>query len=385
MKRFISLILVLAMVIPAAGALAGGNHCGIEAQVLAGDQDIRIRLDIYAENDQIYITSTLVPDTCVRISGINAAEIGDAAAELIRNIRGGRMTEIAEGCLRDWIAFMQPETREGVFSGDAFDRATSMQRITFSWGDLTMLGRNTLKALKAEGLSGELLEGDWAELMTPQRNIRFDLKIFDGGKYASLGVLDGADTVMTVSANLADPDCALIITGCGTGGKNYYSSILAEKKENRVDITEMLYADDMKTGFPTLGSDSLICTQANNIEWTGTDGAAESCRLSGTLFPANGMKAIQYEGTVSHVNTGRVFEGTVSFSGYDGISATITADLDDETIGEMPARMIDLDRADEKELIGLGTEIGVALLPMLFQVINALPEEYITPVMQLMN
>ncbi len=51
MKRFISLILVLAMVIPAAGALAGGNHCGIEAQVLAGDQDIRIRLDIYAEND----------------------------------------------------------------------------------------------------------------------------------------------------------------------------------------------------------------------------------------------------------------------------------------------------------------------------------------------
>ena len=385
MKRFISLILVLAMVIPAAGALAGGSHCGIEAQVLAGEQDTRIRLDIYADNDQIYITSSLIPDTCIRISGINPAQIGDAAAELIRNIRSGKMTEIAEGCIRDWIAFMQPETREGSFSGDAFEQATSMQRITFSWGDLMMLGRNTLKALKTEGLSGELLEGDWSELLTPQRNIRFDLKIFDGGKYASLGVLDGADTVMTVSANLSDPDCALVITGCGTGGKNYYSSILAEKKENRVDITEMLYADDMKTGCPGLGTDSLICTQANIIEWTETNGTAENIQLSGTLFPANGMKPIQYSGTISNVETGRIFEGTVSFSGYDKVSASVTADLDDETIGEMPARLIDLDRADEKELIGLGTEIGVALLPTLFQVINALPEEYITPVMELMK
>lgn len=380
MKRFVSLVLILAMLVSATGTLAESNHCKIESQIHAGDQEILVNLNIYAENDKLYFTSSLCPDICILISGFNSEEIISAVNELARNLSDERLNTVISQCFQDWIAFMQPETRTGSFSGDAFDNATSMTHITFSYGDLILLKQRIVSALREQGLSGVLLESDWSSLFTPERNIRFDLKVFDDGKYASLNVLDGADIVMTLSANLSAPDDILLVIGQGYGGKNYYSRILAEKKENRLEISEMLYADDLKTGFPGLDMDDLICTRTCTITVTAENKTVKSINVSGSLLPANDLTAVRFAGTIGNGETGRVFDGEIWFPGNDQLSIMITSDLDHDMIAEMPARVIDLDQADERELITLGTEIGVALLPILYQVVSALPAEYAEPI-----
>lgn len=381
MKRFTSLLLILAMILTAAYASAEGDYISIDAQIRTGDQEVQANLNIYPEEDRFYFTSSLIPDICIQLAGISPAETVNALSELIRNLNDDKITGIIRKCTAEWVAFMQPETRTGSFSGDAFDHASTMQHITFSCGDLMLLGQRIRKALRQQGASAVLLESDWSDLLMPERNIRFDLKIFDDGKYASLGVLDGEKTVMTVSANISESDAVLLVAGCGYGGKNYYSRILADQKDGRLDITETLYADDLKAGYPGLTADSLIYTRNSTIEWD-----AETVRFSEFLFPANEqMTPVTCSGTLGNVTSGRLFEGEIHFSGYDGFRATITADIKKGGIGEMPARIIDLDQADETELIGLGTEIGVAMLPILLQIIGGLPPEYSVPVAQIMN
>lgn len=385
MKRFISLILILMMLISATHAAAENSHCRIEAQIHAGDQEILASLNIYSDDNKIYFTSSLFPDVCIQLSGVDSDEIIQATLELIRNMSDERMAEVILQSVKEWSAFMQPETRKGSFSGDAFDCATSMEHIVFSYGDLMLLEQRTVNALRMQGLSGALLESDWSSAMMPERNIRFDLKAFDEGRYASLNVLDGEEIIMTVSANLSDPDSALLVIGRGFGGKNYYSRILAEKKENRLEISEMLYADDLKNGFPGLGRDNLICTRTFTVSMAEEDGQTKNVQISGSLLPANDLSAIRFAGMIYNAEAGRIFDGEIWFPGDNQLSIMINAELDHDTIGEMPARVVDLDQADEKELVALGTEIGVALLPIFYQILSALPAEYVDPVMKLMN
>ena len=333
MKRFISVLLVLILLTAAVCASAEEKNCEIQALIRTGDQEIQTNLNIYLKEDRIYFTSSLIPDICIQLPDIDTEDTLNALAELSRNLNDGKTIEIIRDCVKEWIVFMQPEIRTGNYSGDAFEQASSMQHIVFE------------------------------------------------GKYASLNVLDGENIVMTVSANMSEPDCILLITGCGYSGKNYYSRILAEKKEGRLDITESLYADDLKAGYPGLKENSLIYTRNSTIEWN-----TEGIQYSVFLFPANNaMTPIAGSGTFRNTTSGRCFDGEIHFSGYDGFRVTITADLKNGGIDQMPARMIDLDQADETELIGLGTEIGVALLPLLFQAIESLPPEYSAPISTFMH
>ena len=381
MKKIISLLLMLIMLTAAACARAGEKSCVITAVIQAGDQEIRADLNFFTQEDhRVLLTTSLVQDLCVLFPEVDAEEAVNELAELVRTLSDGKTTEIIGKCVTEWLAFMQPETWTGSFSGDAFERASVVQQTTFSYGDLMLLADRIREELQANGIDGVLTDSGLPKLLMPERNILFDLKVFDGGQYFSLGVIDGGNTVATVSANVSQRDSILLVTGCGFGGKNYYSCMKAEIKESRLDVTETLHADDMKTGYPGLTEDSLICTRDMTIEWT-----AEEVRFVAGLAPANGMASIIASGTLRSAETGRIFEGEVHFVGYDGIRATITADLKDGGIGKMPARVIDIDKADDTQLVALGTEIGVALLPSLFQIISALPPEYSAPMLQLMS
>ena len=381
MKRFFCLILTLVMLGTAGSALAGERCCAIGIRVQTGEREIQADLNIFSDNGRILLTSSLIPDTCIGISDADPDEILKFLSDIISVFSDEKVKETIRNCAKEWIIFMRPEIRNGTFSGDAFEKASVLQEINFSYGDLLLLGMTIRKALRNQGISTIPADIDWTALPAPSRNIRFNLKLFDGGKYCSLAVLDGENTLITASANLSDPDCILLIYGCGYNGKNYYSRILAERKESKIDITEMLYADDRKTGYPGLGENDLILTRNNTIEKNN-----EEIRFSGCMFPANGMAPVIVSGSIKNIRDGRFFEGEIHFSGYDGIRATITADMDNGATGDMiPERIISISQADEGALVSLGAEIGTSVLPMLIQVINALPEEYISPVMNLLG
>ena len=248
MKRFISLILMLALLVPAAGAFADAGHCRVEVTVHAGEQEIKADLDTYLDNGLLSLTSSLLPGYCIRTAAVNPEKTAEVLAGVLQSLNDEETAKTVEACVQEWFAYMQPETRTGAYSGDAFASASVMQRITFSYGDLVLLVRKIRNALSAGGLlSADLIGDEWMDLLAPERNIRFELKVFDGGKYASMNVLDGTDTVATVSADLSEPENLLAVIGCGYGGKNYYFAYERDhKNESRLESTGRLFADDYK-------------------------------------------------------------------------------------------------------------------------------------------
>ena len=71
MKRFTSLLLILAMILTAAYASAEGDYISIDAQIRTGDQEVQANLNIYPEEDRFYFTSSLIPDICIQLAGIS--------------------------------------------------------------------------------------------------------------------------------------------------------------------------------------------------------------------------------------------------------------------------------------------------------------------------
>ena len=359
MKRFISLILMLALLVPAAGAFAGAGHCRMEVTVYTGEQEIKADLDTYLENGQISLTSSLLPGYCIRTAAVDPEEAEAALAGILQCLNDGETKKAVEACVQEWFVYMQPETLTGAYSGDAFESASLMQRITFSCGDLTLLLRKIQKVLADRGLSSNLVGDDWVEVLAPERNVRFELKIFDGGKYASMNVLDGMDTVATVSADLSDPESLLVIAGCGYGGKNYYVSIQRDIKESRLESTGMLFADDNKLGYLGVDDKSLICTWYEVMEQAG-----DEIRIEENFIPANGMTPIVLAGTIRNVTEGRFFDGELSFTGNDQFRAAVTADLDSEPLGEMPGEVIDIDSTGGEETDEIAAAFGSAMAPL---------------------
>ena len=381
MKRFISLILTLALLVPAAGAFAGAGHCRVEVTVYAGGQEIKADLDTYLDSGRLSMTSSLLPGYCVRTAAVSPEETEAALAGILQYLNDGETAKTIEACVQEWFAYMQPETQTGAYSGDAFVSASVMQRITFSYGDLVLLARKIRNALSARGLwNSDLIGDDWVDLLAPERNIRFELKIFDGGKYASMNVLDGTDTVATVSADLSEPENLLAVIGCGYSGKNYYAAFERDIEENRLKYTGMLFADDNKLGYTTVDDQSLICTWNEVMEQT-----EDGIRIEERLTPANGLTPITFTGTIRNVTEGRFFDGELTFTGDDRFRAVITVDLDSELLGETPGKVIDLGIAGEEETNEITAAFGSAVLPMILQIIGSLPADYMTPVMNLMN
>lgn len=373
MKRFFSLLLALAVLWAAAYAAAEEKSCAVNVTILAEGQPLESNLLIQPDGDRISLTSSLMPGTCISFPRIDTESMQKAADTLKQCLAEGKAAEIIRSSAAEWFAYMQPETRTGVFSGDAFDRASEMQRITFSYGDLMLLEARIRKALAEQGIAAETDGNGFPETMMPERNVRFELKLFDGGKYASLAALDGDNTVMTFSADLSAPDRILAVIGGASGGKNYYCSIRAERTDGRLAVVEKLLADDMKTGYPGLAEDSLICTAESVMEWT-----AEETRLKEVLTPANGLLPVTFAATFRNRPEGRVFEGTLSFSGYDGITAQIVADIQKGGTIDPPSKVIQMEQATEQELVSLGTEIGISMVPAIIRIFNALPEGYST-------
>ncbi len=376
MKRRLSSLLLILTIIISGCVSAEGKHYEIDAQIHTEDREIQVVLKAFPENERVCIISSLIPDQCIQIPGADPDQMMNALAVILQNMNGGGNGDAIRNCLADWFVFMQPETRTGAFSGDAFEKASTMQHITFSYGDLILLCRRIRGAQQDRGICPDIPSGK-----LPERNIRFDLKVFDEGKYASLSVLDGKDTVITVSADLSLPDCLTAVAGCGYGGKNYYMHIAAEKKEGRLEVEKSLFADDLKTGFPGLKDDSLICTVNSTIDW-----AADEIRFSAVLTPADEqMKPVESSGTIRNASDGRVFEGEIRFSGYDGFLASVTADLREGEIGALPAEVIEMNPADENERIASETKIFTTMLPQLLQIISAFPFEYSVKFLKVMG
>ena len=147
MKRLISLLLILAMLAMAAGAAAEAKHCAIEIKVTSADKEAGTDVQIYLENGEMLITSALVPDTGFRISAPDPEELAEVYAGFSRILSNEKLKESILNCLKEWFAFMQPVTRNGFFSGDAFDLAVSVQEIRFSYGDLMLLAQKIRKEI----------------------------------------------------------------------------------------------------------------------------------------------------------------------------------------------------------------------------------------------
>ena len=96
MKRFISLILMLALLVPAAGAFADAGHCRVEVTVYAGEQEIKADLDTYLDNGLLSLTSSLLPGYCVRTAAVNPEKTAEVLAGVLQSLNDEETAKTVE-------------------------------------------------------------------------------------------------------------------------------------------------------------------------------------------------------------------------------------------------------------------------------------------------
>lgn len=376
MKRLICIVLVLSLMMISVIALAAEEHYTVQITINASGREIPASIDIYKEAEQIILISSLMPDTGIRFSVPVQEDTGSILEKMNMLTEESAANRIGE-CVKEWIAYMRPEQRSGVFSGNAFTEATEMHRIQISYSDLMLLIRRIRSALPEGNIVSEIIDTLDIDSIIPPRNLSLDLKVFDNGKYFSIDVQEGEETVATFSADIEDSSNILFIAGIGLEGKNYFSRFVIDTtSENRLIITKKLYADDWKNGYFGLDDNALILSTIHEVEINGTPDNPEEIGYSFIMTPANQIVPIYLTANIYPKKKDHIADCKIGFSDYDNLSASITVNKDNERIKELPEKIIDTENTTDDDQAQLTNTFEKALTPLMLQVMAALPEEY---------
>ena len=384
MKRLISLILTLALL--GCGVAAAENvHLRISTVITVPSQEMAVDFDLYSDGTTGYLQSLLFPGKTLALSAegpnLDVGESDGGSFEMIKLFLDAGLNETMTQCVMDWIKGMQPEIRTGMFSGDLFQEATRMARVRVNSAELGTLFTAIKKALNEKGM-----DADWLDEALETGNIPADLavefKIYDAGRYGCVNIFRGEEVVMTVSADLSDreKEMTTYLIGTGAGGKAYYRLIrITRKGENLISLNETVYADDAKTGFSGIRPEgSLICSLQAEVQQYGKD-EDKQLLVSGELTPGNGMTPILFQGTIGFGNSGKLFEGRIRFADNNNFALVLVVSADEQEWSGDPAGIISME--DKDQMAEFATEIMGTFSSIMLQVMNWIPSEYMTKLM----
>ena len=379
------MMLLLSVITMSCTALASEEHYAIQITIHASGREIPASIDIYKETEHIILLSSFMPDTGILISTPVQEDAGSVMENINMLTDESSAKKIGE-CIQEWINYMRPAKQNGVYSGNAFAEATEMQRVQISYSDLMLLIRRIRNVLPEGNTVREIIDTLGIDSIIPSRNISMDLKVFDDGKYLSIDVLEGEDAIATVSADIEDSSNILLITGVGMEGKNYYNRcIIDTTSENRLIITDKLYADDMKNGYLGLDNNALILSTVHEFELTGKPENPEEIGYNFIMTPANEITPVYLTAKLYPSNDEHVAECTLGFSAYDNLSANIEVSRSNERISVMPEKVIDIENMTDDDQEMLTETIQTALTPLMLQVMAALPEEYMKIILNMVQ
>ena len=384
-KRILSLFMIC-ILLASGAALADDNvHCRIGLQFDAANQVINADFDLYSDGEALYILSSMFPSYILTdtAGGMEAGIPGllEQAWDMLLDEQ--TLSTVREYTL-DWLSYMDPEVRTGVFAGEAFDCASKAEHIVFSYADLLFY---------IYGLSDRLAEAgipmDPSEIISgklPDKNCLFDLTLYDDGKYFSMNVKNSRqEVIMTVSADISIQGQALVIIGIGQDQKNYYLAILLNQDdENHLAVTAGLYADDYRLGFQTMNDSNVIISGHLSLQRLQDKDGVWQTDIIAVITPGREtMPPVEFNGILSSRVTGRVLEAEAGFSENNDFNLKITLDADTESMDSGDRTFVDINSDSQEKIDQFSQELMNTMAMPMMQIMRALPEDYMNLLMDL--
>ena len=378
MKRITALTLVCVLLVSGYAFAAETSHYAICVQIHTANDNYDFDTDLYCDTDNIYLLSSAFPDLCLTEKGtaldLNIDGLLHDISVLIMN--HSLFSAVSEK-VNEWLLYLHPEKKAGVYTGDVFDQASEMEYTIFSCGDLALLLQQISRSLSEESLF-ELLESEDILSILPEKNFQFELKMFDNRKYITVNVMDGPDVIMTVSADLSHPQQAEILIGYGLELKNYYHMIhLVKDDAGHFQVNESIYADDNRLGYRVLDdSDRIVSFSAAADIESGVDGKLSRIKFSIIMTPEKeDLPPFEIRGV--YTNNGiPLLEANAAFSGHEDFSMHMTVDRDQEAIRIGERKVIDIAQEYDNAIQQLSYSMSSTLYMPILQMLISLPEGY---------
>ena len=229
MKRAFCLLLIL-LFIPASEVKSEGNGSAFGMQ--------EITVEILRDKSTIIATSPDIPDLAVSLSGRDAGVISPDAIAAACAFR----PDVFPLTLRSFFTALQTWAEEhedraeetGLFAGDAFIKAKTKKAFTVDEDGMnTFLGMLDdsdylcLKPYLSLAGTGSSLSG----------------AVYNRGAYCSVQLMNSGQCVLTLSADLSDPDETYLVLGFGNDSELYYHEISIVR-----DGLKTLYELNLYTG-----------------------------------------------------------------------------------------------------------------------------------------
>ena len=375
MKRIFCIILIVSMLACSFAVAEETAHYRLRLGIVSFGMEKEIEMHFYIQDNIVSVFSSLFPDTCIRLSADKDAYSGDPALQMNDVYSGEQISQIFLDSLQEWISFMNPEIRTGIFTGDTFEAAGTMEYFRFSYSDFIVLLNMMSRRIKDLGIPDfftAFLSG--SETFLPKSNYQYEMKVFNGGKYYTLNMLDGTDVLITLSLNTENPGNIIMVLGYGEKEKNYYHQLNMDFSQTKnLQLSGKIYADDQRVGFSGISDRELICSSVLSMEQEDDSGIKYSIRFE----PANSVPPAVFSGYMNHSpSSEHVLDGKLHFQEEERFILTVSVDRDSDLRIPQAEKTFEMNNMDENDSNALSTEIGKNLAPFMIQLMTSIPEEY---------
>ena len=361
------LTLLAALFLMTGSAFAAEQHAEIQFVIHQGDSETAVTADLLLREKEIVVLSGLFPSYALSLpcDGAAAAAADDAASYGPFYLPG--IGTVLPGI----VQVLNPETSEGIFTGDLFDEADTLSKGECGIYDLLAIPEK----LGGEA-AGSFLQNGISALFgqTDPESIRIRYAMYDNGNYLTLTFLQGENTVGTASFDFSDPKGLKALIGNAENGTNYYWALeVRVQTTEEMTITASLFADPRKAGYRSVMRNRPVVAE----NWTlRLSEDRKEIRFTGEVLPGNGKTPIDISGSFGKENK-PMLQMNIGFRDWDKATMTLNAQLSETTVNTEGLKTIQLENTESLAAdSGLSTEITVKMLPLLAVLMQAVPAEY---------
>jgi hypothetical protein len=359
--------LLAALFLMTGSAFAAEQHAEIQFVIHQGDSETAVTADLLLREKEIVVLSGLFPSYALSLpcDGAAAAAADDAASY-------GPFYLPGIGTVLPGIVQVQnPETSEGIFTGDLFDEA-----YTLSKGECGIYDLLTIPEKLGGEAAGSFLQNGISAFFgqTDPESIRIRYAMYDNGNYLTLTFLQGENTVGTASFDFSDPKGLKALIGNAENGTNYYWTLeVRVQTTEEMTITASLFSDPRKAGYRSVMRNRPVV--AENWKLRLSEDRKE-IRFTGEVLPGNGKTPIDISGSFGKENK-PMLQMNIGFRDWDKATMTLNAQLSETTVNTEGLKTIQLENTEGLAAdSGLSTEITVKMLPPQAVLMQAVPAEY---------
>ena len=368
-----SFLLFLVLILLSSSAAAENNHITLIINSYAHSKNNAEVLDVLPLDDRILIFSEHFPDCYISIPFLKCHREPDG-----NNCFHPFGTTDFQEMARKWSSGFVCETANGIFTGDAFDEASTVSSGFCEWDEFISFVQMIMSSCFGDSISpgptAQNVVGIQSAGITDMSSVRIFFSIFDSGKYLAFTGKNNDSIVFTMSFDFSCATGFRVIHGHAEGGKNYYwAADFNADTEKNLSVEISLLADFQQAGYKAVANDNPVIRGIFRLVLSED---FDTLSVSSVLYPQNDLDNILIHCDYCP-NKHEILFTEISFSGEKGSLLSIEAKTDDSVIDYENLHEITIaDYLNSADSSVYGTELSSGMETLCSFFMDVLPDSY---------